>query len=233
MVLYALAAFPAYAFMAILGGLIGTVIVRRKKLLVYTGVLMPFFIAPIEHYMGPRGEIYSETADVVISSAVPMVWQNIARVEAVEQEDVEERSLQVPFLPHPVKAAFDTLAPGGKRKAVFDQGLVFTEKITALVPRRYLAFDIQADTASRTNSPLERSIIIDGAYFGVISGEFSLEPIGQDRTRLRLTTHYRLSTHFNLYGRIWAGMALSRIQESILQVIRLKSEDEQSDRRML
>lgn len=226
MLLYALVAFPVYASMSLIGGVTGAYIFPRRKALIYAGVLMPFVICPIEHLIGPAEEIYSETAAITIGSGAQPVWQNTVKVEAIAGKDTNGPWDRFPVLPQPVKAAFDTIAVGGTRKALFDRGLVFTEKITAVVPRQYLAFDIKADPASRTHSALERSIIIDGAYFSVISGAFRLEPMGDNRTRLLLTTRYRLSTHFNPYGRFWAGMVLSRVQAEILQLIRARSEQE-------
>jgi hypothetical protein len=51
-----------------------------------------------------------------------------------------------------------------------------------------------------------------------------VEPLSHGQTRLRLTSHHRLSTRFNAYAAWWSEKIMNQIQGSILEVIKQRCE---------
>lgn len=229
--MYALIAFPVYGLMAVCGSITGRFLFTRKKhgLLLSALILLPFLAAPIESRMGRDEAIYTRYTTISIRSDNNKVWENITSVKAITEAENKGGLYRFTGVPRPVKAEFDTIAVGGQRKAFFDRGLVFTETITAMVPDQVLAFNIEADPGSKPVSALEKHLIIDGRYFEVLDGRYELEKAGKNMIKLHLSSRYRLATHFNFYSGWWAGIIMDRIQKSILQVVKQRSETGKPD----
>jgi hypothetical protein len=58
----------------------------------------------------------------------------------------------------------------------------------------------------------------------VLQGEYHIEPIGGHRAVLHLSSRHRLSTRFNAYAGLWSDAIMRDIQQSILLVIKHRSE---------
>ncbi|RYD96272.1 MAG: hypothetical protein EOP54_14115 [Sphingobacteriales bacterium] len=224
--LYALIALPAYILMATTGSIAGRYLFSRKKyrLVLLAFILAPFLIAPVERYSGVRKAVYAQQTTITINASEHSVWKHIVKVEAIKETGNKDALFRLAGLPQPVKAAFDSVAVGGMRKAFFDRGLIFTEKITAVIPGQSLAFTIKADPGSNPMTNLEKRLIIEGKYFEVLKGRYEIEKINNQQIKLHLTATYQLSTHFNFYCGWWAGLIMDRIQKSILQIVKESSE---------
>jgi len=105
--------------------------------------------------------------------------------------------------------------------------LVFTETVNRWDPRQDLRFSIHANTDSIPRSTLDEHLIIGGAFFDVLEGEYRLEK-RPDGTLLHLSNRERLSTHFNPYAGMWTDSVMRAIQNEILAVIRNRCEAESS-----
>jgi len=222
--LYVLIVLPAYTLVTITGSFAGRYLwaAKKRKLLLVTGILAPFLIAPVERHLGANEMIYAQSTTININASDDSVWQHIVKVEAPGKE--EAPSFPTSGFPQPIKAVFDTVTTGGSRKAIFDRGLIFTETITAVVPGKTLAFTIQADPGSKPLTELEKRVIVDGKYFEVLKGKYELEKINDRQIKLHLTATYRISTHFNIYCGWWANLIMERIQKSILKIVKESSE---------
>lgn len=225
-VLYAMMAFPAYIVMATIGSITGRYIFswKKKSSLLLAFVPAPFFSASIEPYFGANEAIYAQHTTININASEQRVWEHIVKVEAIAGTVNKDALSRLAGFPQPLKAMFDTVAVGGRRMAVFDRGLIFTEKITTAIPGQTLAFTIKADPGSTPLSTLEKHVIMDGKYFEVLKGKYELEKVNNQQVRLHLTATYRISTHFNFYCGWWAKLIMEHIQKSILQVVKQNSE---------
>lgn len=224
--LYVLIVLPAYTLMTIAGSLAGRYLwaAKKRKLLLLTGILAPFLIAPLERHLGAKEIIYAQSTTININASEDSIWQHIVKVEAPEKEEDKATPFPTSGFPQPIKAVFDTVTTGGSRKAIFDRGLIFTETITAVEPGKTLAFTIQADPGSKPLTELEKRVIVDGKYFEVLNGKYELEKINDRQIKLHLTATYRISTHFNVYCGWWANLIMDRIQKRILQIVKENSE---------
>ncbi len=57
-----------------------------------------------------------------------------------------------------------------------------------------------------------------------MEGKYELEPIGDGKTILHLTSKFRLSTDFNFYSGLWSKLIMKDIQENILKIIKNRGE---------
>lgn len=229
--MYILIALPVYGLMAVCGSITGRYLFsgRKNRFLLLVAILLPFLIAPVESYFGRTESVYTQYTTINIHSNDNKVWENIIKVKAITEAENKDPLFRFTGVPKPVKAEFDTIAVGGKRKAIFDRGLIFTETITAFIPDKVLVFNIAADPGSKPLTALEKYLIIDGQYFEVLDGKYEIERTGNNSIKLHLSSRYRLATHFNFYSGWWARIIMDRIQKSILQVVKQRSETDKPD----
>ncbi|WP_276134206.1 hypothetical protein [Polluticoccus soli] len=222
----ALMALPIFLIMALLGGLIGVLIFKRRhdKLYVSLFVLLPFLIAPIESQLGLTEKIFFEHSSIVIDATDKAVWENITRVKEIGENENNPSLFQFMGFPRPIEAELDTIAVGGIRKAIFARGLFFTETVTQMSPLKILAFDIKADPKSIPPKALDQHVMVGGKYFDVLEGKYEIEKLSERNVRLHLTSRFKLSTSFNFYSGLWSKLIMRDIQENILDIIKRRSE---------
>ena len=113
---------------------------------------------------------------------------------------------------------------GSVRTATFAGGVTFVETVHDWNRNRDLAFSIRALTDRIPAVTLDEHVTIGGPYFDVLDGRYRIEPLGDDRVVLHLTSRYRLSTGVDFYAGPWCDYVMRNIQETILEVIRDRCE---------
>lgn len=118
---------------------------------------------------------------------------------------------------------------GGVRHASFAKGVLFIETIDVWEPKDRLGFTIAAQTDKIPATTLDEHVTVGGQYFDVLRGEYRLEPLTADVTRLHLSSRHRVSTDFNWYAHIWTDAVMSDLQKRILHVVQQRCQA-QSDK---
>ncbi len=106
---------------------------------------------------------------------------------------------------------------GGVRHAVFDRGLVFAETVTDWQPGKTIAFTIHAEQAPA--KALDEHVVVGGRYFDVLDGRYTLDNLGDGRTRVTLTSTHRLTTTLNGYASAWSRAIMWDLQRVIMRVV--------------
>jgi hypothetical protein len=187
-------------------------------------LLLPFIITPLEKMIGQSTQTYKAYTEIEIHATKEQIWSNVTRVRPItQQQDSAKFTLFLGF-PRPIKAELDTDAVGGKRKAIFDKGLIFDEQVTAYQPYKLMVFTIHANPYDIPSTTMDKHIVVGGDYFDVLNGTYQLEPESNGLYKLRLYSNFKLHTTFNFYADIWAGWIMKDIQQNILKVIKERSE---------
>ena len=187
---------------------------------------LPYVLAPIEHRVATPVELRQVENSVRIQAAPSTVWREIKSVRTIDAKELPLHLAHVIGLPRPLEATLSHDGVGGVRSARFERGLEFRETVTDWQPERRLSFTILAQPAPAT--ALDAHVAVGGAYFDVLDGTYELEPLADGSTLLKLTSHQRLSTHFNFYARLWTDFIMSDLQSAIMEVIRKRCELEGS-----
>lgn len=215
---------------ALLGGLLGHVLLPRDSsrphLHVTFAVFIPFVAAWVEGAMHQPSEMKAITNTIVIEAPAERIWPEIASVEAIPGERIRNRWIYWIGFPKPIAATLDHDGVGGVRIATFERDVSFFEEVTEWDPPQRLSFTIHADPAFIPQSAFDRHIIVGGRFYDVLDGTYAIEPLGPDRCRLHLTSNHRLSTRFNAYAAWWSVQIMDQIQGSILEVIRERAEEQ-------
>ena len=214
--------------LASLGGLVaGIVLTRIDRSKLHASVLIPLLFSPLasaylESYLNLP--VVYRTAETAIDIAAPasVVWSNIIRVPRIT-EPVDGLFYKMGF-PRPIEATLSHEGVGGVRQASFEGGLVFIETISKWEPEKLLTFSIEADPSAIPVTTLDEHVVVGGRYFDVLEGSYRIEKLSDEKTRLHLSSSFRVSTRFNFYAGWWAKLLMTDVQESILGVLKTRCE---------
>jgi hypothetical protein len=213
-----------------LGGLLGGVAARymrsrrRQRAAIMCVMALPFLVTPWENQVFQKWETRRVENVIDIQSPPDIVWRNIERVPAIHPDELPSSWAHTIGFPDPIEATLSYEGIGGVRHATFAKNLVFLETIDTWEPQQRLGFTIAADNIPPTT--LDEHVAIGGPYFDVLRGEYRLERLSNNVTRLHLSSQHRLSTDFNWYAHFWTDGVMSDLQGRILYVIKQRCQSE-------
>ena len=220
---------PLFLFAASIGGLIGGHLKLRKKdnsAYISLLTLLPFLISPVEKMIGAIPGTYKAYTYIDINATADKIWENVTRVKEIPLEQDKGWLTRSLGFPRPVKAELNFAGVGAYREAIFTNGLVFHETVTAYEDKKKMEFTIKAYPHEIPSTTMDEHIVIGGNYFDVLNGTYELEKLNENKYRLHLYSHFKLTTTFNFYASWWAKWIMKDIQNNILQVEKQRAENE-------
>jgi hypothetical protein len=193
-------------------------------------VIFALLLAPLERRLSPPVDHRTVETEIRIHAPASVVWRNIERVPAIRPEELNPTWTHRIGFPRPIEATLSHEGTGGVRHASFEHGLLFIETVTEWEPEHVLGFSIRADTRNIPKTTLDEHVTIGGRYFDVLHGEYRIEPLPNGEVDLQLSSEERLSTDFNGYAGMWSDAVMASLQQSILEVIRQRCEDQAAPR---
>lgn len=221
---------PMYLIMASLGGMIAGIILkvieksRHRHMTFASLMLLPFVSAPVEHALELPLDMRVVENAIDIKASPEVVWQHIIRVEKFRPEEHHRALSHMIGFPRPLEATLSHEGVGGVRNATFEGDVLFIETITHWEPLERLTFGIKADTSAIPPTTLDEHVTVGGPYFDVLEGEYRLEVLDKETVRLHLQSVHRLSTHFNVYSRLWTDFIMRDVQSYILDILKVRCE---------
>ncbi len=215
---------PLFFAMGSLGGLVMALLERRRRRQgpAVVAALLPLAWGGVEGRVeGPRAVIRVENV-AVVAAPPAVVWRHVASVEAIAPAELPWSFSHAIGLPRPIEATLDAQGVGGVRRATFERGLVFAERVTGWAPERAIEFAIVAEHAPA--EALDEHVVVGGRYFDVVDGGYALEDLGDGRTRVTLSSTHHLTTTLNGYAGLWSRAVMWDLQRVILHVIAARSE---------
>lgn len=219
---------PLFLLAASVGGLIGGYLkLRKKNNNTYISILtlLPLCLSPIENMIGAIPGTYKAYTCIDIHSTPDKIWNNVTRVKEIPEEQDKGWLTRSLGFPRPVKAELNFLGVGASREAIFTNGLVFHETVTAYSDKKKMAFTIKAYPYEIPSTTMDEHVVIGGQYFDVLNGVYELEKLNDNTYRLHLYSHFKLKTTFNFYASWWAKWIMKDIQNNILQVEKKRAEE--------
>lgn len=191
---------------------------RTTRLKVSMLVLPLLFPVLIPDFATPQ-RFETVTNSIRIAAPPEDVWAQILEFPAItEQERLWTVSHNILGAPMPVRS----YVQGNIRHAIWTGGVAYEEHFTALVPGRKMAWDI-VFSPNFTMDGFDKHISPSSEQLRLLSGSYDLAYDGQVTT-LTLSTRYRLGTLANPYVALWGQRFLGDNHNSILNVLKLRSE---------
>jgi hypothetical protein len=192
---------------------------QRSPLLLVA--LLPYVVSPLEAQIAAPDSEHVVHNSVIVYAPPEAVWQQIIRVPAIKPAEQSFSPLRLLGLPRPVEATLSYEGVGAVRRASFERGLLFVETVHEWNDRQSIGFSIQRDRQSVPPEPLGA---IGGPFFDMLDGRYEIQPIGDGRVILHLTSTHRLSTRFNWYAGLWTEPIMSELQRYILEIVKARAE---------
>ncbi|MCB9081740.1 MAG: hypothetical protein H6555_08525 [Lewinellaceae bacterium] len=218
---------PLFLITASLGGLLGGYLKVRQhgnRLQLSVLMLLPMLLAPLENKIGAIPGTYEAKTYIDIDAPAEKIWDLVTRVQEIPEEADQGYLTRFLGFPRPVKAELNYEGVGGYREAIFTNGLVFHETVTAYQDNQKMEFTIKAYPHEIPSTTLDEHVVIGGNYFDVLTGTYFLEPLANGKHRLHLSSRFKVNTTFNFYAGWWARWIMLDIQNNILQVEKKRAE---------
>lgn len=222
---------PLFLIAASVGGFIGGYLKSRKsndKLNISLLLFLPLLISPFESLIESIPGTYEAYTFIDIDAPAEIIWDNVTQVKEISEEQNKGYLTQFLGFPRPVKAELDFEGVGAYREAIFTKELVFHETVTDYVDNERMVFDIKAYPHEIPSTTLDEHLVIGGKYFDVLNGTYELEKLPNGLNRLHLYSHFEMNTTFNFYAGWWGIWIMKDIQNNILQIQKLRSEEASS-----
>ncbi len=218
---------PVFLIAASIGGLLGGYLKLKKRndrLNLSILILLPFLLAPIENIVDSIPATYDAYTFIDIDAPAEAIWNNVTRVETIDEHEDTGWLSKFLGLPRPVKAELDFNGVGAYRKAIFTNGLIFHETVTEYIDQKIMVFDIKANPYEIPSTTLDEHVLIGGDYFDVLHGTYELENLGHNHYRLHLSSTFEMNTTFNFYAGWWGRWIMKDIQNNIHKVQKMRAE---------
>ncbi len=196
----------------------------RSRRLPTLAIALPLVLLPADLHLSYAPHEGSVTSVIDIAAPPEVVWR-----QTVEIPDVRPQELTWTFshgilgVPQPADARLDGEGVGAVRQLRWTRGVHFQEIVTDWRENRLLAWNFRFAPDS-VPAAVEAHIKVDSSYLRIASGFYRLEPLPDGRTRLTLTTRYRIATPFDLYCDFWGRLFLGDFHGVVLKLIRARSE---------
>lgn len=209
---------------AVTVGLIAGEIIQRvktKRGTLFSIILLPFIISPIEQQFKIPTNSYSVVTSVTINASPETIWENIIRVRQIEEAEYTKGFFNYAGIPRPLYAELDKDTLGATRIGHFEGGLKFEEKVTTWDKNRHIAFDITVVPSSIRQTVFDQHIL-RGNNFKFLNAAYNLKPLPNGQTELILNSSYELITNVNSYASFCGNQLLTDFQERLLKVIKTR-----------
>lgn len=214
---------PVFMLAAILGGLVGGLIhnndrVNRSTLPMLA--LLPFLVGPFESLLpSQRGsQIVSNT--IHINASPEIVFDELADVRNIRPSELGFSFVHLIGLPKPIEAQMN----GSVRTSRWEKNVWFEEVITESDRPRALRYRFVVPKGAIPREALDEHVEINGEYFELIDGGYTLELAPDGGTDLSLTTSFVNKSRLQAYGNLWGKLVLKDFHRSILGLMKSRAE---------
>lgn len=216
-------AFPFLFSAGIVGLLLSGYIKNRKSNKLYSIILLPLILNPLETYLPNNEEVYSVQSEIVIDAKKETIWNNLIEVPEIREDEYDYGFYNIIGVPRPVKSELEIIDGIEYRIGYFTEGLKLYETISEIDTFDFVNFKINIDKSELRNTPTDRHLL-KSDYFKFKNISYSLRETNDGKTKLTLNCDYVLDSKMNFYANFWAKRIIKDFEEKLLDVLKEKIE---------
>jgi hypothetical protein len=187
-------------------------------------LLLPLLAMSVEPVIPLPQEMRVVTRSIDIDAPPERIWPLALGVPDVQPGEGRWNLAQdLIGVPRPLGARMEGEGVGATRLARWEREIAFSERITEWQLHRRIGWRFEFDHTEGWDFT-DRHLRPDSAYMRITTGGYTLEPLGPDRTRLVLETHYWMRTPVNTYSAWWGEFFLGDIENNVLALIKQRAE---------
>jgi len=224
--------FPFWLPAAIVGALVNRWNARTSKnqannrLMSVGWAAIPVALLAAEQMVPPEWSNWDVTRQIEIEADAERVWPLLIDIpEIATHEGKFNLTQDILMVPRPSDARIERDQLRLVRKARWGENIRFEEVISDYQSGKSLGWNFRFPDDSVQNHT-DKHISPDGDKLKIISGHYTLRPLGAGRVQLVLITRYRMRSHMDFYLSQWGEILLGDIQDNILHVVKARAEKE-------
>ncbi len=222
-----------------LGGALATWLIHRRalrrgkdgdatRLQVMGLVALPFAVLYAEEASPPQWQERSVVRSIEIAAAPQAVWPLLVSIPGITpSEGIATFTHDLAGIPRPAEARLVTRNGQLVRAARWGSDIRFEERVTRLEPGREIGWDFAFPDTS-VQDYTDRHIAPDGPMLKIDRGGYRLEPLGDGRVRITLTTTYRMRSRLGWYCELWGERLIGDVEDNVLAIIKTRAEGKES-----
>lgn len=149
-----------FTIVAGLSGLIfGEIIKRRQSQKLFSIILLPFLIAPIESKFSNQNGSYQVQTTIIVEASKAEIWDNIIEVSEIKASEYDYGFYNYIGIPRPIKSELKTIEGEQYRIGHFTDDLTLFEKITQIDTLNYVEFEIELEKSLLRDLPTDKHIL--------------------------------------------------------------------------
>lgn len=219
---------PIWIPAAIAGGLVQYLNARRRRrakaqehrFYASSWLLLPMLVMIWDQMWPVHWTNASVERSIEIDASPEKIWPYLASIRDIRaDEGLANFTHDVVGIPRPTEAVLTRESARTVRKAVWGKSARFEEVVQSVAPNREMTWAFSFPDKS-IQEYTDRHISPAGPFLNIASGSYRLEPIGPDRTRLVLITHYRMKVRPVGYFQWWGERLLGDVQNNVLAIVK-------------
>ena len=214
---------PDFLIASMLGGFVGGAIHnsgRINRSTLPTLALLPLLFGPFESLLPQQRSAQTVSNTIHIDASPEVVFDNLADVRNIRSSELGFSFVHLIGLPKPIEARMD----GGVRTSRWEKGVWFQEVITESNRPRALHYRFVVPKGAIPRAALDEHVEINGEYFELVDGGYTLQPTRDGGTDLSLMTTFVNKSRLQAYGNLWGKVVLRDFHRSILGLMKARSE---------
>lgn len=219
---------PVFMLAAICGGLAGGAIhnYRQKPNFTLPALaVLPLLLGPVENLMPPQRCEQTVTNTLHVAAPPEVVFDQLTNVRDIKPDELGFAFVHLIGLPKPLEARMEgNGGPGSVRTSRWEKQVWFQEVITASSKPYALRYRFVVPRGAIPREALDEHVEINGDYFELVDGGYTLAPGPDGGTDLSLTTRFINKSRLTAYGNLWGRLVLRDFHHSILVLMKSRAE---------
>lgn len=216
-------AFPFLLTAGIVGLILAPIIKNRKSNKLYSIVLLPFIVSPMESLIPNKNEHFIVESKIVIDTDKQTVWENLIEVPEIKDNEYKKGFFNYIGLPRPIKSELKIINETEYRIGYFSDELKLYETISKIEPLKFVEFNIHINESELRDLPTDKHLL-KSDYFSFGNISYKLIEISPNKTELILHCDYTLDSKMNGYANFWAKKIIKDFESRLLNSLKLKIE---------
>jgi hypothetical protein len=219
-------ALPLFMLLGLAGAGIAMLIVKRhdrRQMNIGVIAFLPVLSSVVEARLDdplatlPTALVRHEVVrEAVLDASAEAIWSKLVNTPPIPV-DQHSASIAVRIgAPAPQSGATRSSAEGMIRRSFWGKSVYFDEPITAMQEHRYLAWTYRFYPDSFPPGSMDEHVVIGGEYFDLTDTDYTLQPLPDGRTRLKIRIGFHVNTDFNWYALPVAELVLGNFADSAL-----------------
>jgi len=197
----------------------------RSRLMSVGWVVLPVALLAAEQMAPPEWNDWEVSREIEIDAGTKIIWPLLINIPAISADEGTFNLTQdILMVPRPSEAKIQRESAGLVRKAQWGENIRFDEVVSDFQQGKALSWNFRFPDDS-VQKYTDKHISPDGDKLKIISGRYALKQIGPDRSRLVLTTRYKMRSHMDFYLGLWGELLLGDVQDNVLHIIKERAEN--------